>query len=270
MIEYPYPKTVNLLPRDPDTHGLVAGYRDPIHAQVGRWLATEKVDGTNVRVCLEWEVGWGWGDARFVVEGTDVTFCPVITVRGRTDAAPLPGHRPGKDPGPGSIAEWAGTDDPRNGMLALWRSLGLDTLEYPVDVVAFGEGYGPGIKKAGAGYRREGHALRLFDVVTLREGRPPLWRPWSDVELAARCLGVRTVPAFGPMTAQEIVGAVQRGFRSIVATEDGNDPRYAPPGEGVVARTDPYLYVWDGRPVRWKLKTRDLEPGVEYLSEHKY
>ena len=69
-------------------------------------------------------------------------------------------------------------------------------------------------------------------------------------------LGIKTVPLLGQGVVsreQDIVTLVRSGFQSFVAQEEGV-PRMA---EGVVARTDPYLFDGNGRRVVFKTKTKD-------------
>ena len=91
------------------------------------WHATEKVDGTNIRV--------GWDNGK-------------LAIGGRTDNAQLPHDLLS------AIDDLFDTDVAR----AYFE-------QYP-DAVIFGEGYGPGIQKVGKLYREEGKSFVMFDVWT--------------------------------------------------------------------------------------------------------
>ena len=69
-----YPKTDNLYARDEATHKLTDVLKRTDFGQVDRWLVTEKIDGTNIRLVLDWF--------------TDDS--PAFDVRGRSDTATLP------------------------------------------------------------------------------------------------------------------------------------------------------------------------------------
>ena len=90
-----------------------------------RWVFTEKVDGTNIRVLF------------------DPQAHPILEFRGRTDRAQLPPKL----------------------LEALRGLFTLDSLGRVFDgpVCLYGEGYGSGIQKAGASYRPD-QSFVLFDV----------------------------------------------------------------------------------------------------------
>jgi RNA ligase len=247
-----FPKTENLFVRDPDTYKLIVGeLRDPAYAQIARWLVTEKVDGTNIRVLLRLdpETEHLCGVSRMLTE-----------VRGRSDNANLP---------PGLEQKIVQTIQANVETAYHW--LKEVTGDDPDIVVClYGEGYGAGIQKMGGAYRpkEDGKAIRLFDVATSRvewEDDVALptgtwWRDWATVESAATALGLWTVPVLSEGSGiEEITEDVTDGFRSAVALEDGGDGLAA---EGIVARTDPYLYDFRGHRVMFKLKTKDIEESM--------
>ncbi len=129
-IEVPeYPKTETLFDRNKDTFKVIPGnFRSPEFSLVKRWLVTEKVDGTNVRVAL----------------------LPDDTVfyGGRTDAAQMPPF----------LLQMLRDTLPRDLLVKVLR---IDDAR-PV-VTLFGEGYGERIQKGGGKYRK-GVSFRLFDV----------------------------------------------------------------------------------------------------------
>ena len=231
-----YPKTESPYVRDEETHLLVPGiFRRPDFAQIGRWLVTEKIDGTNIRVILN---GHLLGDP--VLDG------PVFAswdVRGRSDDATLPKR----------FVEEA---FPHVSVSLLESALNaIEPMRDPergYAMVVYGEGYGAGIQK-GACYSPT-KQLRIFDVLTFKEGSRSLWRTWNDVVEVARVLGLSTVPV---VWAEASLAQVRLcvGDYSRVAQQHGMPPIQQ---EGVVARTDPYLYDYRGNRVMFKLKSKDL------------
>lgn len=129
-IEVPeYPKTETLYERNKDTFKVIPGnFRSPEFSLVNRWLVTEKVDGTNVRVALLPD---------------DTVFYGV-----RTDAAQMPPF----------LLQMLRDTLPRDLLVKVLR---IDEAR-PV-VTLFGEGYGERIQKRGGKYRK-GVSFRLFDV----------------------------------------------------------------------------------------------------------
>lgn len=234
-----YPKTENLFVRDPDTHKLVVGeLRDPIHGQIGRWFVTEKVDGTNIRLLFQMSE-----------DGNGVT----CEMRGRSDNAQLP---PGLEDSVVELTE--------NSSDAIYTWMGEVTGgDSNILVCVYGEGYGAGIQKVGGAYRpkEKGKSIRIFDVATTRledDGTPinTWWRSWEDVEFAAAATGLATVPVLDSAgSIDELVDVVRHGFRSETSIQDGGEGILS---EGVVARTDPYLYDHRQHRVMFKLKTKDI------------
>lgn len=243
-----YPKTENLFTRDSDTHKLNLGdLRRVQFGQIARWLVTEKIAGTNIRVCLHWTAN------------SLGALVPVASVRGRSDAANLPGDFVKSALGvEGGFDLTAKLTNLACELLGVdWEALKAD----PVTLIAYGEGYGPGIQKVGRGYT-DRKRLRLFDVttrkVTSSEGGT-YWRPWCDVETAAKFLDVETVPLLSSgAPLDRVVAFVQGAEHSQVALEEKPDGVDAAPIEGVIARTNPYLFDSRGNRILFKLKGYDL------------
>lgn len=230
MLEYG--KTENLLVRDKETHRLIPDtFRIPEVALVadGRWVVTEKIDGTNVRIILSKDETAGLGYR--------------VSLKGRSDKANIPA----------GLDVWIDTRVDQ-----LWEEMQL-----PDDVVVtfYGEAYGPGIQKGGD-YGDE-KRIAVFDLRTSRlstdsEGGlcPPwthAWRSYSEMKVAAEIVGLETVPeVFTNGELRDMNVLVGEGFASLV--EGAN--RLA---EGIVAKTDPYLFTGRGERVMFKLKTEDLK-----------
>ena len=123
------------------------------------------------------------------------------------------------------------------------------------EVIVFGEGYGEKIQNGGR--YRQGVAVRIFDVLV-----GEWWLHWSDVEDVAKKLQVLTVPALDewsdlPATEGQL-RHVLGGGNSWVAGTEGHRQVEA---EGVVARTEPLLFMRDGQRLMWKLKFSDFRKG---------
>lgn len=243
-----YPKIETLFERDEHFHVDTQRIRCPEFTQIARWLVTEKIDGTNIRVSLErnspdWSV-------RFY---------------GRTDNAQIPTFLLSY------LQDTFGRDD----LKGLWRGRqncelcggsglighppsGCSCIDGGYSITLYGEGYGERIQKGGGGYR-EGVSFRLIDVLV----GGMWWLDWLNVCDIAEKLGIKTVPLLPDITGMwDIVDEVRLPFASTVSFEERPKPegglktvRYA---EGIVARTNPYLFDKHGRPLRWKLKTKDF------------
>lgn len=231
MLEYP--KIETLYNRDEATHCLPKhGYervrRQQEFALPNRWLITEKIDGTNIRVSFSTKVDASVaGDSSFVGFG------------GRTDAAQVP---------PFLLAHLQET---------FTREKLVACFDPDTQGILFGEGYGARIQKAGGNYRPDA-SFRLFDVVVLSEDGRVWWLDWHNVEDVARKLGIETVPViFHAATLADAVWVVEgENFHSRVSLVENNG--LVTNAEGVVARTDPLLFDRRGHRLMWKLKGRDF------------
>jgi len=205
-----YPKIETLYDRD-ERFKVTDVLRCPEFALPKEWMVTEKIDGMNARI------GVSVGGA--------------LELAGRTDKASL-------------------TPD----QLAILGEIGERAVEHfaetDVDVVLFGELYGPKIQSGGK-YRSD-IALRLFDVLV-----GPWWLEWDDVVDVAASVGVRTVPVIATHVPLEGALTAVR-LPSMTAVEDGGAKLPSGDHEGIVARTVPQLFDRQGRRVQWKLKGRDF------------
>ena len=179
-----YPKIETLYNRNPENmKKVIAGdLRKQEFGLVDRWLVTEKVDGTNIRVLL----GWNEGD-------------PFIRFGGRTSAAQMST----------SLLDYLST------------TFTLDRVAAAFDegttAVLFGEGYGPKIQKGGGLYRVD-ISFRLFDVSVI--GDRTWWLNWNDVTDIAGKLDIQHVPVLGDdVTTDEAIGLVS--LPSMTARADG-------------------------------------------------
>ena len=261
----PYPKIDTLFERDPKTFKVDVGrVRRPEFEIPQRWLVTEKVDGTNVRVSLESQCSEPDG---LPPETHRNVCCEEYVVRfyGRTAAAQMPTF----------LLDHLQRTFTLEKLQYLWRGK-VDCVicggrghsntvppyfkcpcSEPYPIVLYGEGYGARIQKGGGNYRRDGDvSFRLFDVLI-----GGTWLRCGAVEDVARQLGIQSMPhesnvgLGGPATIEQITEFVRRGFNSIVAEDEGVESFMA---EGVVAFTDPPLYNGRGQRLMFKLKTKDF------------
>ena len=241
-----YPKTENLFKRDPDTHKLIEGeLRLPEFGIPARWHVTEKIDGTNIRVVYK-------------------PATAQIEVRGRTDRATVP-----KD-----LEQWIlDRLSPESLFNQFAEFMGDERIRAGACVTIFGEGYGPGIQKGGGRYADE-KRFRVFDVMyhwplgmvdddeTATYGMvyKDSWCQPSTTRMIAENLGLPLAPALFTGTIGDIVSYVRSAIHSMTALKDkGAGGRSAFRPEGVVARTDPYLYTERGSRLMFKLKGEDLD-----------
>lgn len=234
-----YPKIETLYDRDPAqmSRVIVGQLRCPEFGLVDRWLLTEKVDGTNIRLILNGGV---------------------VSYGGRTDDAQMPPH----------LLKVLAERFPSERVAAAF--------EPGTDAILYGEGYGPKIQKGGGDYNQE-PSFRLFDVAvftgrsstaergpdkTETDGSTPpaptarrlWWLEWEAVKDIAGKIGCRTVPVVLSAASLKDAVTLVPMLHSEVAREEGK-PRVA---EGVVARTVPMLLMRNGHRLVWKLKARDL------------
>ena len=174
MIFPEYPKIETVFQRDiSGTKKLIEGqYRDETVEYLAglEWIATEKIDGTNVRVC--------W-------DGHTVEF------KGRTDSAQLPAALFAK------LNQLFGGEENAQLFEQAWG-------ETPV--MLCGEGYGAKIQGCGARYIPDGVNFRLFDVFIPSQN---LWLRRDSVLDVARTFGVECAPAVASGTLMELVDYVK-------------------------------------------------------------
>jgi ATP-dependent RNA circularization protein (DNA/RNA ligase family) len=207
-----YHKIETLFERDTETFVVDPGIlKSPVLGTIEKWDVTEKIDGTNIRVMLS--------------RTGEVTF------GGRSDSAQLPAD----------LIQYLIRTFTRELLEAtLW-------LDGPVDVVLYGEGYGPGIQKGGGLYRAD-KAFILFDVLIAEQ-----W--WLDREAVTEIgdkLGIAVVPYLGRWRLEEIVERVRVPFPSQLGSAVA---------EGIVARPIETLFDKRMKRVSIKLKTKDFVAG---------
>ncbi len=208
-----YPKIETLFERNKETFVVdETKLKRPVLATISEWDVTEKIDGTNIRITLK-------------EDGT-------MTFGGRTENAQL-------------------QSDLVAYLFRTFRSEKLQSVLWidgkPVNIVLYGEGYGPGIQKCGGLYRAD-KAFILFDVLV----GDRWWLGHDAVRDIAQKLGIDAVPYLGRMKLGDIVYRVKIPFQSAIGTAMA---------EGVVARPIEPLYDKYGRRIIIKLKTKDFVCG---------
>ncbi len=178
-----YPKIQSVFKRDPATKFktfLTTCSTDEIgYLYDNKWLFTEKIDGTNIRV--------GW-------DGETVEF------GGRTEKAQMPA----------SIVARLLELFPADKLAAVFPDAGDEPGK--MTVTLYGEGYGNKIQKGGNLYLPDRVDFVLFDI---RFGHWWLMRD-SVVDIASK-LGCGVVRAHGCGTIDEGIKIVKEGFQSHIA-----------------------------------------------------
>lgn len=141
-----------------------------------KWIFTEKVDGTNIRVM--------W-------DGKSVTF------GGKTDNAQLPMPLITK------LQNYFDTTPSRQMFMEKFGTA-EDTA-----VCFYGEGYGARIQKGGGNYKRDDVDFTMFDV---KVGN--MWLKREDVENIAVDFGIKPTPVVGEGTLLEAIAMVKAGMNS--------------------------------------------------------
>lgn len=212
MIEYT--KIDTLFKRDMGgTKKLIEGeYRNKTveFLKDNEWIGTEKVDGTNIGIC--------W-------DGHKVSY------QGRTDRAQIPAHLMNK------LIEMFGGE------------INEELFEQKfgeMQVILFGEGYGPKIQKGGGNYRSDVSFI-LFDVYLSEQN---LWLKRDSIEDIARTFGIDVVPIVFRGNLDDAVAYIKTKPKSTMGTADM---------EGIVCK--PAVDILDrmGRRIIVKIKVRDFE-----------
>lgn len=229
-----YPKIDTYYNRGDDFSVDLTRPRRPEFTAIDRWLFTEKVDGTNIRL----------GFRRF----PSTSIVPAVVgggvqmeVGGRSNNAQLP--KP--------LSEWF------NKTQWMLRSQAETILfKYDIDsLIVFGEGYGPKIQKGGGNYRQD-QSFIVFDVLINEVS----WLNETAITEVAQTLGFTRVPDYAIGTIEDAISIVTNPkMPSNVAADNGMPVDFEI--EGVVARPLAPLYDNRGRRVMWKLKGSDFRAG---------
>jgi hypothetical protein len=177
-----YQKINTLFKRDMSTNNIILGdYTFPYFKTLENieWECTEKIDGTNIHIDIEWRDMNDWS----------------ISFHGRTERANIPAHLATK------LHQMFDNFNPND----------VFTYKAPRTIQIFGEGYGVKIQKGG-NYISNDVDFILFDI---RIGQ--MWLQRESLEDIARKMGVKIVPLMGYMTLLEAIEFVKKGFISTIS-----------------------------------------------------
>ena len=224
-----------------DANNIIMPYDEFAIPELG-WLrnckfdATEKIDGTNIRIEVI---------PTITDDGSPITF--EVAYKGKTDNADIPKH----------LDAFLKETYPEDKVLA---SLGLPKVIMPELMTEkkwtsfetipmytiYGEGYGVKIQ-TGGNYIRNGVGFIVFDV---KVGDCYLLR--EAMESIAEKLGAPVVPYMGQFTIDEAINFVRKGFKSTIAENPDYD------AEGLVLKTPMGLRTRRGERIIFKIKTCDF------------
>jgi len=182
-----YHKIQSIYKRDPTTKHktmLFGEYSIPEFAFLkdNEWDFTEKVDGTNIRVYHNPEMGGFDANGRI----------SPVSFGGRTANAQLPVRLANKL---NEMFPWQLFEEADFGK---------------TDLVLYGEGYGAKIQKGGGNYIPDGVSFVLFDIKI-----GDWWLQREDVLEIGQKLGLAVVPLIGTGTLDGMVSIVESGLKSI-------------------------------------------------------
>ena len=203
-----YPKIKNLCKRGKDHIIVEDTYSLEEFRNVPLWNVSEKIDGMNIKIEF--------------INNSFLSF----------------GSRKDKTEIPSQLLKY------------LEETFSLDFFEevFPSanNVVIFGEGYGPKIKKGGGKYRKD-QGFIGFDIFI--DG---WWMTQNKVYDTLSNVGISVVPHLGRGNISDIVNYV----RSYPASCLSEEPKEM---EGIVARSYPLMLFRNGNPVMFKLKAIDYK-----------
>lgn len=231
MIEYPKIHTV--WKRNERGKIIVEDYAIPEFAYLADndWMATEKIDGTNIRVI--------WHGPLHDPSPRQAQILPYgVEFGGKTDNAQIPATLVAR------LRALFDSPEMREKLEAVFP-------DYQCGVCLYGEGFGKGIQKAGALYAPAladvgGVDFILFDV---KVGN--WWLQWDDVLDVAKKLGLRT-----PLVQDGTTGLDE--WCSIVRYDAISDfGNFV--GEGFVLRPTTDLFTRKGERILAKIKVKDYQ-----------
>ena len=175
-----YPKIQTLYERDKEFKVTTDSFLKREEFNIPKkWLVTEKIHGTNIRIVLTEE-----GQIEF---------------KGRTDNAEIPIF----------LLEFLQSKFKAEKL----KEVFWESDKEPFEVILFGEGYGARIQKGGGKYIPDGVGFIIFDVFIKK------WLNYKDVKDIAEKLDIPIVPYMGMKTIEEITELVKKGFDSKIAKE---------------------------------------------------
>ena len=218
-----YQKIDTLFLRDEKNIIIPNMFTNPVFEELKdlKWEATEKIDGTNMRVEI------------MPLIDNDTFKCDDVFIQflGRTDKAEVPKHLLDK-------------------MQKLFTKekimKAFNLYEKPANITIFGEGYGMKIQKGG-NYIKNDCGFILFDIRIEK-----WWLQRESLVEIAKQLEIPIVPLIGYMTIQDAIDFVKKGFKSTIAENKDYD------AEGLVLKTRSGLLYRNGQRIITKIKTVDF------------
>ena len=220
-----YPKIQTLFKRDENNIIIPSEFTLPeFNYLAGNlWEATEKIDGTNMRVEL-------------IFFPSDSEKRVTMEIKGRTSKAVIPEHLLNKMHALFDDADWLDIFPSLMGVLA------------PFPVTLYGEGYGKKIQGCGSRYLKDDVNFILFDV---RVGN--IWLTRESCEDIAEKLHIDMVPYLGEFTLFQAINEVKDGFKSRISEDRSLD------AEGMVLKPKMELLKRNGERIITKIKTSDFK-----------
>lgn len=186
-----------------------------------RWECTEKIDGTNIRIELDFNLP-EFPDAFSMI------------FKGRTENSIIPEHLLKK------LNEIFDLD-------ILYKMFYRENKEIQNTITIFGEGYGFKIQE-GHNYLKNDVGLILFDI-----NINGYWLQRDALEDIADQLHIPIVPLIGHMTIDEAIEYVKNGFKSKISINKDYD------AEGLILKAPLGLLSRSGNRLITKLKTIDFK-----------
>jgi len=217
-----YHKISSIYKRDEKKNFIIGDYSRPEfeYLKNNKWIGTEKVDGTNIRVM-------------WFPESEEVKF------GGKTDNAQIPSK----------LIERLINLFPREKFINIFPREGFVNEELekkfgPPSVCLYGEGYGLKIQKMGSSYNPKGVDFVLFDIKI-----GGWWFKREDVIRNGDQLEVKVVPEVFSGTLDEAIEFTKKGFKS-----EWGDFK----AEGLVLKPSVELKTRAGERIITKVKTVDF------------
>jgi len=217
-----YPKIETLFKRDKNFK-VTNEIRLPEFENIKRWLVTEKIDGTNIRIIFNREKGY-------------------LVFRGRTDNVQMPTFL-------------------YEALLKMFHiQQFIEIFPDVKEVCLYGEGYGSRIQKGGGNYNQY-NSFRLFDVWI--DGWWLEWDSVEEIAKqlgikTAPTAGLTTIKDAISLVNLRNKELSDCRLYSGVALAENNKVILS---EGIVARAYPTMLFRNGIPIKWKLKVKDYEKG---------
>ena len=191
-----------------------------------RWLATEKVDGTNMSYHFRYEAN---------PTGNEPPLVDILEIHGKTPDSKIP------IPLIEKMQSLVSKEDFHRLFLREDKPNSL------VDVWIFGEGYGKKIQKFGNDYISNGVNFIVFDI---KIGN--IWLTRGSVEEICQELRLDIVPIIDYMTLNQGIRLVEKGFKSRVAENENLN------AEGLVLSAPCMMLDRLGNRIVTKIKTCDF------------